>query len=168
MTDQQKKMKRYVNAIERRLNMPKEIKARVMSDVSSSIQARREAGMTDEQIMADLGTPQKAAAELNEQMKEFAYRKSPWRFAFLALAVYGGWVLLQGAWIRLMIWWTGFSAGLARAESHSVGIIGGADGPTAIFVTSPMWMHYIVPVLALVLGIWGYLLLRKCDSGKRK
>ena len=40
MTDAEKKMKRYVNAIERRLNLPREVKARVMSDLASSIAAR--------------------------------------------------------------------------------------------------------------------------------
>ena len=57
MTQAEKKMKSYVNAVERRLNLPREIKARVMSDFQSSIVARREAGQTDEEIYAELGTP---------------------------------------------------------------------------------------------------------------
>ena len=90
MTQAEKKMKRYVNAVERRLNLPLKIKARVMSDFQSSIVARREAGQTDEEIYAELGTPSKAAADLNEQMKDYAYRKSPWRFLFLGIAAVGG------------------------------------------------------------------------------
>ena len=90
MTQAEKKMKNYVNAVERRLNLPREIKARVMSDFQSSIVARREAGQTDEEIYAELGTPAKAAADLNEQMKDYAYRKSPWRFLFLGIAAIGG------------------------------------------------------------------------------
>ena len=50
MTEEQKKMKKYCNAIERRLNLPRELKNRVMSDFASSIQERREAGQTDEEI----------------------------------------------------------------------------------------------------------------------
>ena len=65
MTQAEKKMKKYVNAVERRLNLPLEIKARVMSDFQSSIAARREAGQTDEDIYAELGTPAKAAADLS-------------------------------------------------------------------------------------------------------
>ena len=76
MTQAEKKMKNYVNAVERRLNLPREIKARVMSDFQSSIVARREAGQTDEEIYAELGTPAKAAADLNEQMKDYTYRKA--------------------------------------------------------------------------------------------
>ncbi|MBR3949850.1 MAG: sodium ion-translocating decarboxylase subunit beta [Oscillospiraceae bacterium] len=171
MTEAEKKMKRYTNAVERRLNLPREVKARVMSDFISSIQARREAGMSDEEIFAELGAPKKAAADVNEQMKEFAYRKSPWRFLFAALAAYGAWKLLPGVWVNLVylgvMLWTRFGetprmAGISTTEASSVGIIGGADGPTAVFVTTPGWMHCILPVLALAVGIFGYLRLRKC------
>ena len=162
MTDSEKKMKKYVNAVERRLNLPREIKARVMSDFSSSIQARREAGMSDDAIYAELGSPKKAAADLNEQMKEFAYRKSPWRFLFAAAAAYGAAELLGSlfAWILYLV----FQMQMMEQEGVSVGIIGGADGPTAIFVTTPGWMHYILPVLALVIGIWGFFRLCKCKQ----
>ena len=170
MTEAEKKMKKYVNAVERRLNLPREIKARVMSDFSSSIQARREAGMSDEAIYAELGTPKKAAADLNEQMKEFAYRKSPWRFLFAAMAACGAAELLGVLWGYLVYFWYQLvysevmCIGATTMESSSIGIIGGADGPTAIFVTTPIWMHYILPVLALVVGIWGFLRLRKCKQ----
>ena len=164
MTDAEKKMKKYTNSVERKLNLPKAVRARVMSDFISSIQARRESGMTDEQIYAELGAPPKAAADLSEQMKEYAYRKSPWRFLFAAIAAYGAAEILSGlfAWIYTLFLQGGFSL---FSEAASIGIIGGADGPTAIFVTTPGWMHYINPVLFLMIGIWGFLRLRKC---KRK
>lgn len=162
MTDSQKKMKKYVNAIEWRLNLPPKIKARVMSDFHSAITARREAGMTDEQIYSELGTPQKVAAELHEQMKEFAYRKSPWRFLFAALAIYGGIRLVDQMWTQIVLWWvTGY---VQSKKAASIGIIGGADGPTAIFVTSPTWTYWIVPALLLAVGIFGFLRLRKCKQ----
>lgn len=161
MTEEQKRMKHYTSAIERRLNLPKEIKVRVMSDLISAIEARREAGKTDEEIYAELGSPQKAAADLNEQMKEYAYRKSPWRFVFAVLAFFGGAELLGtlAVWIIALLW---TAPGLAVGEAASIGVIGGADGPTAIFVTSPSWMAYIRPAAMLLLGISGYLSLRKC------
>ena len=90
MTPEEKKMKQYTNSVERRLNMPEDVKRRVMNDFISSISARREAGQSDAEIYAELGSAKQAAADLNEQMREFAYRKSPWRFAFAALAVCGG------------------------------------------------------------------------------
>lgn len=160
MTDAEKKMKKYVNAIERRLNLSREVKARVMSDLCSSITARRESGMTDEEIYAELGTPPKAAGDLNEQMKEFTYRKNPWRFLFAALAVYGGVRLLDQLWTQIVVWWV--TGVFQEREAASIGIIGDADGPTAIFVTSPTWTHWMLPALLLVLGILGYTRLRKC------
>ncbi|MBP3684721.1 MAG: hypothetical protein J6J12_07145 [Oscillospiraceae bacterium] len=158
-------MKRYTTAIERRLNLPREIKNRVMSDFVSSICARREAGMTDEEIYTELGSPQKAAAELNEQMKEFAYRKNPWRYLFAVGAVYGGVKLLSGLWVNL-IWlgvqiWDYFST---DSMAVSIGVIGGADGPTAIFVTSPPWAHYLVPFVLVIVGIWGFYRLSRCKQ----
>lgn len=161
MTEGEKKMKRYVNAVERRLNLPGDVKARVMSDFGSSITARREAGQTDEQIFEEMGEPKKAAAELNEQMKEFAYRKSPWRFAFLGAAILSGvWFVYYG--ILSILVYLLFSVDMTGAGS--VGIIGGADGPTAIFVTSSAgvdWDHVIFALLGIV-GIFGYLRLRRC------
>ena len=65
-----KNMETYIKAVGRRLNLPKDVKQRVMSDFASSIHARQEAGQTDAQILAELGDAQKAAADLNEQMKE--------------------------------------------------------------------------------------------------
>lgn len=164
MTESEKKMKKYVNAVERRLNLPREIRARVMSDFSSSISARREAGMTEEAIYAELGTPKKAAADLNEQMKEYTYRKSPWRFLFAALAAYGAAELL-GSFVALLLYLLLRDPVLQAGEAGSVGIIGGADGPTAVFVTTPGWTGYVFPVLALAVGIWGFFRLCRC---KRK
>lgn len=163
MTDAEKRMKRYVNAVERRLNLPKDVKARVMSDFGSSISARREAGQTDEQIYEELGTPKKAAADLNEQMKEFAYRKSPWRFVFLGMAIVSGlYYVAQGAlWLWALCW-----LGLEVHGAGSVGVIGGADGPTAIFLTSSPGIDWdgAFFLLLLAVGIIGFLRLRKCHK----
>lgn len=156
MTDAERKMKNYVNAVERRLALPREIKARVMSDFSSSIQARRESGMSDAQIFVELGSAKEAAADLNEQMKEYTYRKSPWRFLFAAAAIYGAAELLGSlfAWVAYLVI---ADPVLHAGEASSIGIIGGADGPTAIFVTTPDWTGYVLPVLALTVGICGFL-----------
>lgn len=84
-------------------------------------------------------------------------KKSPWRYLFAACAVYGGIKLLGGIWVNLIYLgvrtWDHFSP---QMMAVSVGVIGGADGPTAIFVTMPPWVHYLVPVVMLVVGIWGF------------
>lgn len=160
MTDTEKKMKKYVNSVERKLNLPRKIRVRVMSDFSSSIQARRESGLTDEEIYEELGSARQAASDLNDQMKEYTYRKSPWRFLFLACAVYGGVKLMGGLWVNLVYWFCvlfmKIRSQFVPNEAYSIGVIGGADGPTAIFLTTPVWMHYLLPAVILVIGILGY------------
>ena len=171
MTESEKKMKKYLRAVEHRLNLPKEVKARVMSDFLSSIEARRESGMTEEAIYAELGTPRKAAADLNEQMKEYACRKSPWRFAFLAVAVLsGGWLILYRLFLSFGMLLDTLKITFYPNESASIGVIGGADGPTSIFVAASTiqgggfdW-DVAIMAAALIIGIWGYLRLRKCKQ----
>ena len=55
-------MEKYMRAVKRRLNMPKEVKERVMADFASSVKARCEEGQSMEAVIAELGTPRKAAA----------------------------------------------------------------------------------------------------------
>ncbi|MBP3673732.1 MAG: hypothetical protein J6J18_07875 [Oscillospiraceae bacterium] len=161
MTERQKKMKKYTDSVERRLNLPRDVKARVMTDFVTSIAARQEAGQTDEQIYAELGEPKKVSADLNEQMKEYVYRKSPWRFLLLALAIAAGLWLAFYAGMQLMV------RSLA-GQAGDLGIIGGADGPTAIFVTTssfPDW-DIVIMAAALIVGIAGYIRLRRCKPKK--
>ena len=155
MTQAEKKMKNYVNAVERRLNLPREIKARVMSDFQSSIVARRE---------AELGTPAKAAADLNEQMKDYTYRKSPWRFLFLGIAAIGGVRLLYDGFVSLIGYVVLRRELVQSGGAAAIGIIGGADGPTAIFVTTPAWTRPAWMAALLIIGVVGYLLLRRCKA----
>ena len=98
--------------------------------------------------------------ENKEQIK-----KNPWRFAFLACAIYGAVKLLGGLWVNIVYWFSvlfmEIRSEFVPNEAYSVGIIGGADGPTAIFVTAPVWISYLIPTAALIVGIWGYLRLSR-------
>ncbi len=150
-------VKRYINAVERRLRLPVKLRARVMSDLLTSISARREQGETDEEIFSSLGTPKEVAAELNEQMKEYAYRKSPWRWLFFVMA------LLSALWLGMdLLLPLLFMASVS--ESQGVGIIGGADGPTAIFVTTTpgISMEAIIAGALLILSLILFFRLRRC------
>lgn len=155
-------MKKYTAAIARRLNMPKEVKTRVMNDFESSIQGRREVGQTDAAILAELGPAKKVAGELNEQMKDYTYVKSPWRWVCLAIII--GCILSLTFGGTLGVLMHVFNATL----TDSVGIIGGADGPTAIFITtSPDYQEYIwyqagITVLILIMSVLGFWRLRRC------
>ena len=153
MTVAEKEMKKYTKAVNRKLNLPSNVKKRVMTDFTSAIQSRKEAGKTDEEIYAELGTPADVAADLNEQMKEFAYIKSPWRWVCLALSVTSVLVLMFKGGINLMV------AMLTYSLNQSVGIIGGADGPVAIFVAQPqdsMIQGMVMTALVLVMSVLGF------------
>ena len=162
-----KKLRKYLKSVERRLNLPRDIKKRVISDLESDMIARQESGLSEDAILAELGTAKKAAKDLNEQMKEFAYRKSPWRFVFAACAAYGAAELLDKLWGKLFSWYMQrFYYGFAGNEAESIGIIGGADGPTVVFVTTALDSVYYwwIPILLIGVGVWGFLRLRKCKQ----
>ena len=159
--------KKYLKAVRRRLDLPRELKDRVISDLSSSIQERREAGQTEEEIFTALGSPKLCAADLNAQMREYTYRRSPWRFLFLAAAVAAG--LRIGyelvLWVVVHIWVKLYNLVAFDSQAAVVGIIGGADGPTSIFITTPDWVPLALTVLGLAVCIFGYVRLCRC---KRK
>lgn len=159
MADSKKQMKKYIYAISRRLNMPQDFRSRVMNDFTSSVQGRREAGQTSEEIIAELGSPRKVAADLNEQMKDYTYVKSPWRWLCLAIIIGSLASITFGGTIGLL------TCLLNASISSSVGIIGGADGPTAIFVTaSSNYIEYQlgISLLVLVMGILSFYRLSRC------
>lgn len=145
------KLLRYVGRIGRRLELPDDVKLRVMSDVISGICARREQGADDETIMQEMGTPQQVAASLNEGMGEYVRKKSPWRFVFLVGAVLGlGWSLLYMGMQALIGRIFGFTS---NGESASIGIIGGADGPTSILVATSPEAAFPEWLVALLIGV---------------
>ena len=84
-------------------------------------------------------------------------KRSPWRFAFMALAVVSGLELLGylASWVIANVL-GGISFNVTKAAS--IGIIGGADGPTSVFVTAsagPAW-QLLLWLLLLATGILGW------------
>lgn len=103
-----------------------------------------------------LARQKQAAAELTAQLPGYAFRKSPLRFVCLGAAVLA---LLAGL-LKTVTNLRGFA---------SVGVIGGADGPTEIFIAGPQifdWADVIAAGIVLVLGLIGYLLLRRLPPKK--
>lgn len=124
MTKQEKKIKRYVNAIERELRLPLKAKARINGDIGTDIHARLEKGQSIDEIIAEMGTPQEVAAGFNEEMQDQLLPKgSPWRWVFLIAAILAGGAALLSILPFLLFYF----------QSSGMGVIGGADGPTAIF-----------------------------------
>lgn len=148
----EKQLARYLRAVRRRLSLSGQMKDRVMDDLRSSINERREAGQTDAEIFAALGPAKQAAAELTAQLPGYAFRKSPLRFVCLGAAV-----------LALL-------AGLLKTVTNLRGFASvGADGPTEIFIAGPQisdWADVIAAGIVLVLGLIGYLLLRRLPPKK--
>lgn len=88
-------------------------------------------------------------------------KKKILRLLCLGLAVWGAVKVFPGIFANLLFLWFNLKANFSSNSAYSVGIIGGADGPTAIFLTGPVWVYYVIPVLAIVVGVFGYLKLRK-------
>lgn len=149
-------MRRYLKEVRRGLRLDRKTRARVMSDLAGDLESRLQAGQTPEEIRAELGTPAQAAATLNEAFPDHRSDASGWRWLFVAVA---------GVWIFLVSDLPGRVFRLFTADSATIGIIGGADGPTAIFVTSK-WPGLVtdgVPLLSACLA--GFLLLGWCRRG---
>lgn len=88
-------------------------------------------------------------------MKKHTCGKNPWRWGCLVVAIIGALSLLWQGVIMVLAYT------LTRNEAASIGIIGGADGPTAIFVSTTVAPAYsiIVPLILLILGMVGFFLL---------
>lgn len=88
-------------------------------------------------------------------------KKSPWRFLFAGCTLWGGLKLLVTLVSILPGVLPQAGVSLSPSKATSIGIIGGADGPTAIFVTTQEnpWVSVLVALVLLAVGILGYLLL---------
>ncbi len=146
-------MKKYMRAVKRRLNMPKELRNRVMNDFESDITCRLEAGQSKADILKELGSPKQAAAEMNKQMEEYTYQKSPWRWGCLIVMILSILLFLFRGFLGLLTFLFNFHL------NHSVGIIGGADGPTAIFISAPEgYFEYqmVIAAILFIMSLLGY------------
>ena len=112
-------------------------------------------------LTAALGTPENAALARNRSEDGVVYRKSPGRIPCLILGWLGVVGLIWPFLLRLIAGLT-LKAGEMIPPAASVGIIGGADGPTAIYVTGqPHPLLQAIPCLLIaVIGFLGWYRLR--------
>ena len=92
--------------------------------------------------------------------------KSPWRYLFAVSAlISGGWLALYGI---LQCYGASLLHSTSVGEGASIGIIGGADGPTSVFVTTrsgfPDW-DVILAAAILLVSILAYL--RLCRTKQK-
>jgi len=86
-----------------------------------------------------------------------------WKIIFLIIAIL--------AFAQILIGFLGpgllarfLSHSISSAEAATIGIIGGADGPTAIFVTRSSGFSRFIPWICALAGSIGSFLLSKCTK----
>lgn len=146
-------IKKYMNTVEQNLHLPHKIKLRIMTDLASDVQARLESGKSYEEVIEELGAPEEVAASFYAEFEKDgqAHEKKVWPWAFLAAA---GLCAAYGVYRLFKL----------RAAA-SIGIIGGADGPTAIFITTSGLWPSVWPLFAGLLAAW--LLARAPKTGAK-
>lgn len=84
------------------------------------------------------------------------------KIACLAATIVGGLELVGNlaAWVAAKY----VTAAAFRGEISGVGVIGGADGPTAVFVTTSGLTHWLIPLALLAVGLLGLYGLKKCNK----
>lgn len=128
----------YVKKILRHIKATDKTKRRIRIDILSDLESKEEQGLTLEEIIAQTGTPKAVAEEFNQTYAGTQTRRwYCWQRAFQA----AGFVLLGG--LVLFLLWDVIKTRLLLGEASSIGIIGGADGPTAIFVTGSLMATHL-------------------------
>ena len=130
---------KYLRAVGRLL--PRKVRRAVLRDLEERFDAAAEHGESAEAVIAALGTPEEFTAPFREG-------RAPALWPPLVLAGLG---LLVSAACGLGLWLQ------ARLGGEDIGVIGGADGPTHLYVTaggvSPLWLLLGLGLVLLVAGL---------------
>lgn len=144
MTEEQKKIKKYVTDIERALHVPSKTKERINHDLGTEIQLLKEQGLTADEIIARMGKPEEIAERFNEELGKSGMQRGQKVFYLLV-----GILALLAALLAAC-----FEQRHGRLfDSAGVMVIGGADGPTSIFIAGRISsiMPFVFASLALAL-----------------
>ena len=138
-----KPVRKYLRAVKRKLFLPRTVCRRALRQLAGKLP--QEASYAS--IVSSAGSPAETASGIQAAYPRF--RKSPWRFLWLGRSILG----ISGL-LCIFILQLAFPFCLLHTPAASVGIIGGADGPTAIYVTgAPIW--YLPVCFALFLALAG-------------
>ena len=141
----------YVRAIVRNLRLPHKTKRRIKNDLLNDFIVRMEAGESQEQIIADMGAPEKVAAEFHEN---FSDQLLPHRTALDWILFIGGiffgvlalWQVIDSFLFPALLHAIMGNFDMHSAPSGDIAIIGGADGPTSILVSQVLHSSYVGPI----------------------
>lgn len=118
----------YIKAFSSALKVDRKTKKKIVDDISFDISKRVSNGETMESIIEDMGEPKTLAGDFNSQLSKPRDKKLIYLWIVSAVSFCIS-LALTAKYIYLKYVLTGNA-------SHTVGIIGGADGPTEIYVTA--------------------------------
>ncbi len=139
---------KYIKQVKKRLAVPSSKRKTVLQDLEKTFASAAENGETEQQVIDRLGTPEQFVAGIEKQLgidraKYIKTRTIVSTVICLAVAVIGFSVYLT----------------IQQEMIGAIGIIGGADGPTAIIVSGPGFdislLILIIAAVALVLAVIG-------------
>ncbi len=148
-------LNQYLEEIMRRLALPKATKKRIRQDLEQDIQSAIEHGETLEQAIQRIGRPEDVARDFNESLAAPAASLSGKQKAAKVFLI----IVIVLCSLSLISTGMGFLFYFLFSMNQNIGIIGGADGPTAIFVTasfSPIdAVSILLPIIFLITSAWG-------------
>lgn len=132
---------KYIREVEKLIPLPSRIKKEVLRDLEEAFASAAEHGETEEQVIQRLGSPKEFAENLNEQVnfERFTqeHRKRKQMLMIICIFIFS--MLLFGLYALIK---------MVTLTREIEGVIGHADGPTAIFVATP-GIDYSFVVVAL-------------------
>lgn len=119
---------KYIREVEKLLPLPSRAKKEVLRDLNEIFESASEHGESEKQVIQRLGSPEEFIRNLNEQidLENFSREHQRKKSLLMILCIFMVSVVCFGIYAVLK----------AMDITRAIGIIGGADGPTAIFVTS--------------------------------
>ena len=146
--------KKYLRLFRRSLCLPGRRRRQAIREVKEKLGGQQDY----KDLVQTLGTPENTAQARNLSEDGVVYRKSPGRLPCLILGCLGALGLI---WTPMLQWiglWSLRRGELLQSADASIGIIGGADGPTAVFVTSPPLLHTLLQLIpCLLIAVIGFL-----------
>ena len=140
---------RYMKQVKKLLRVPSRKKRDILRDLEEAFASAAEHGETEQQVIDRLGTPEEFSAAMGSPADETAYCRQR---TLLRLCI--SLTVCLGAF--------GLRAGLLRAWKQSLGIIGGADGPTFIYTAdgaelswAQQLFYWVRHIAGLVISLFG-------------
>lgn len=145
---------RYIRKILRGIKVTSQTKKRIKHDLRTELESKEEAGLTIDEVISQKGTPEKVADRFNQSyIGTDMYRQYYTQKSLIIVAI----VFLAISVFTFFL-----------TQDASIGIIGGADGPTKIFIPADglgIFIGSIVGLIFFVLG--GAYLIAYCINRKR-